>query len=393
MTYGTRPSAHYIARRQAAQAGGAAVNFLGGQVVVGDGNGSVPAISDLVAAGGVVHEVWRGSVITSVTQNVSNLAQIDIRFVIPSSVGGFWIREFCILDELGQPCVYGTTLFEKTSPEQGQPSDLSMIAALAESDASVVVLSPPSADFVTISAMQAAINAHQPTAEEPLYASDTTSQGWLQRLFKIRRATQAQIGVERPANDAEFAAGVGSVSPWPWPTIAQVKNAIQAVVNALTVSGEGVTINAQHQANLDFPALTADSAPASADLIAVYKLSQSHHRKVTLSDFLAWLAAQISPMGPGLGQVIVTGAAAGFLNQNPADWGYTIGMTVTAQQLTDGNIPGVTTNTLTPYSGAPATERSYWFGPITGNWQLVGWSWCNSAGFIAVFNFYWRRIS
>lgn len=237
--YQTKVSAAYIARRQAAQAGGSQVNFLAGQIILGDGNGSVPAISDLVAAGGVIHEVWRGSVITSVTVDSTNPAQVDIRAVIPSSVGGFWVREFVITDENGSACIFGTTLVEKTSAAQGQTSDLSLIAAIAESDTGVVVLSPPSADYVTIGSMQTAINAHQPTAEEPLYASDTMSQGWLQRLFKIRRATQspAQIGVERPANDAEFASGAaGATSPWPWPTIGQVRTALNALatqINAL----------------------------------------------------------------------------------------------------------------------------------------------------------------
>ena len=90
--YATKVSAAYIARRQAAQAGGAQVNFLAGQIVLGDGNGAVPAISDLVAAGGVIHEVWRGSVITSVAVDSANPAQVDVRAVIPSSVGGFWVQ-------------------------------------------------------------------------------------------------------------------------------------------------------------------------------------------------------------------------------------------------------------------------------------------------------------
>jgi hypothetical protein len=240
--YQTKVSAAYIARRQAAQAGGSQVNFLAGQIILGDGNGSVPAISDLVAAGGVIHEVWRGSVITSVTVDSANPAQVDVRAVIPSSVGGFWVREFVITDETGAVCIYGTTLVEKTSAAQGQTSDLSLIAAIAESDTGVVVLSPPSADYATIGAMQTAINGHQPTAEDPLYATDTTSGGWLQRLFKIKRSTQTQIGVERPANDAEFTAGVGSASPWPWATLGQLKGKFDAI--ATQIAGLGTQIAA-----------------------------------------------------------------------------------------------------------------------------------------------------
>lgn len=239
--YVTKVSAAYIARRQAAQAGGSQVNFLAGQIILGDGNGAVPAISDLVAAGGVIHEVWRGSVITSVTVDSANPDQVDVRAVIPSSVGSFWVREFCVLDETGAACIYGTTLVEKTTAAQGQTSDLSLIAAIAESDTGVVVLSPPSADYVTIGAMQTAINAHQPTAEDPLYASDTTSGGWLLRLLRIRRSTQTQIGVERPANDVEFLAGIGSVSPFPWATLGQLKSKFDAIATQISAIGTQIT--------------------------------------------------------------------------------------------------------------------------------------------------------
>ena len=397
--YATKVSAAYIARRQAAQAGGAQVNFLAGQIVLGDGNGAVPAISDLVAAGGVIHEVWRGSVITSVAVDSANPAQVDVRAVIPSSVGGFWVREFCILDENGVACIYGQTLVEKTSAAQGQTSDLSLVAAIAESDTGVVVLSPPSADYATQAALQSAINGHQPTAEDPLYASDTISSGWLQRLFRIHHSTPTQIGVERPANDAEFAAGVGSASPWPWPTLAQIKSALQAlstlignVASALTTSGEGVTIDNAHRANLDFPSLSAASSPAATDALALYQTASQHHRSWALSAFAAWLRTQ-SGFGTGVGQVIATGVNGTWLNQNPADWGYAVGMTASAAQLVAGTVPNVTPGGQNLYTGATNTASSYWFGDIAGTWQLIGWSFDNNAGFVAVFNLYWVRIA
>ncbi|MBG0809846.1 phage tail protein [Methylosinus sp. H3A] len=390
--YATKVSAAYIARRQAAQAGGAQVNFLAGQIILGDGNGAVPAISDLVAAGGVIHEVWRGSVITSVTVDSANPAQVDVRAVIPSSVGGFWVREFVILDENGVACIYGQTLVEKTSAAQGQTSDLSLVAAIAESDTGVVVLSPPSADYATVGALQAAINAHQPTAESPLYAEDTISGGWLQRLFRVRRSNLTQIGVERPANDAEFAAGVGSLSPWPWPTLAQVKNALHDIAVALTGSGEGVTIDNTHRANLDFPSLSAAADIAAADSIALYQSVAGHHRKWSLSAFLTWLRTQ-SGFGTGVGQTIVTSAAGTWLEQNPADWGYSLGMAATSAQLAAGSVPNVTASNQYPYTGATNTASAAWFGAITGNWQLSGWAFCNNAGFVAVYNLYWTRVS
>jgi hypothetical protein len=301
-TYATKVSAHYIARRQAAQAGGDPVNFLLGTVIVGDGNGAVPAISALVAAGGVLHEVWRGQVVVAVAVNAQNPAQLDIRVVIPAAIGGvevgpFWVREFVITDELGQPCVYGVTSLEKTTSAQGQISELSWIAAIGESDSSVVILSPPSADFVTGVDMQAAINAHQPTADEPIYVQDTTTGGWLSRVFKIRRAAQGQIGVERPATDAEFAAGApaGGASPWPWPTLQQVKTAIKTYL-----SGEGVAVAGDYKVNLNFPGLADAPPPTGADLMALFDTEAGHHRKFTWASFLGWLETSLSGSFVGL---------------------------------------------------------------------------------------------
>lgn len=260
--YSTKVSAHYIARRAAAQAGGDPVDFLAGTLIVGDGNGSVPSISDLVTHGGVLHEVWRGNVVVAVTVDENNAAQVDIRCVIPASagvppveIGPFWVREFTITDEAGVACVYGTTAVQKTTSAEGQVSDLAIIAAIGESDSSVVILSPPGSNFATLVDVQNAVNAHHPTAEEPLYKVDTTSpSGWLQRLFKIRRADQTQIGVERAATDAEFAAGAPAVggSPWPWPTLGQIKAALDAIgteINAIwvAISNLAVTINLEQE--------------------------------------------------------------------------------------------------------------------------------------------------
>ena len=235
-TYATKVTAHYIARRQAAEAGGSRVNFVGGTLIVGDGNGSVPLVSDLISANGVTHEVWRGSAVHAVSINADNPAELDILLVIPAAdenaveIGPFWVREFVILDETNQVCVVGITQVEKTTSAQGQTSDLSWIAGIAESNADVVILTPPSAGFASQTEVVNAVNASLHIGEEPIYISSSLVDGIKHWLHKIRRAAQADqvLGVTRPATDEEFAAGVpmnGSNTAWPYATLQQIKAA------------------------------------------------------------------------------------------------------------------------------------------------------------------------
>lgn len=282
--YATKVSAHYIARRQAAQAGGAPVNFLLGTVIVGDGNGAVPAVSDLVAANAVLHEVWRGAVVVAVNIDEQSATQIDVRCVIPAVINGveigpFWVREFVITDENGVPCIFGTTSLEKTTSAQGQISDLSFVAAIGESDSSVVVLSPPSSNFATLVDVRNAINAHQPTAEEPLYTEDTTlPSGWLSRVFGLRAASMptapaqgqqlsdtGNSGYGRPATDAEVAAGAPAPNTFQFPWVT-----IQQLVARTLLPGIGIGIGADRKINLDFASLNG-AAPSLSDIFAILR--------------------------------------------------------------------------------------------------------------------------
>ena len=240
-TYANITTAYFDALIAAAQAGGAAVNLVGGTVVVGDGNGAVPAISDLVAANGVTYEVWRGAVIQSVSIDPAAANQIDVGVDIPAASGGaeigpFTVREFAILDALGHCCIVGTTNLEKTISSQGQTSDLAWTVAVVVASTSAVVVTPPTAGYATMAQVIAGVNANLPDCTAPLIKTDTAqSSGWLKRVFGIAPATQAAVGSGRAASDAEFAAGHAADGgfAWPWPTLQQIAAALAAIWTAL----------------------------------------------------------------------------------------------------------------------------------------------------------------
>ncbi len=248
---------NYAAARIAAYQAGSGSRIAFTTLVVGDGNGAIPSLSSMIAAGGVTHEVWRGNTIGTVAIDADNPQQIDVQCTIPAAVGGneigpFTVREFAILDEDGQLCIVGTALMEKTTSAQGAVSDLAWVAAIVVATTDAVVVTPPGAGFVTIADVQNAINAHQPTAQAPLTQSDTTDvAGWLHRVFGLRAARQpsavtgsvvAEVdasGYGRPATQAEFDAGASSGGfAWPWATLQQLKakfDALAAMIGAITI--------------------------------------------------------------------------------------------------------------------------------------------------------------
>lgn len=255
--YATRVTDHFAARVAAWQAGsGAQIDFGQGTLVVGDGDGAVPALTSLIAAGGVTHEVWRGQTIGAVSRDAENPQQMDIECIIPAAIGGveigpFTVREFALLDEAGALCVVGTTNLEKTVAAQGQISDLSWIAAIVVAATDAVVVTPPGAGFAHLSQVADAVNQHHPVAEAPLTQTDVISPaGWQQRTFGARAATQALTGYGRAATDDEFAAGGAAETATfklPWPTLAQVRGAFSALANSFPDApgaGRGVVFDA-----------------------------------------------------------------------------------------------------------------------------------------------------
>jgi hypothetical protein len=261
--YATQVTAYFLAAQAAYQASGGTgtpLNLAGGTVVAGDGNGSVPALSALIAANGVTHEVWRGQTVTSVTVDPNNANQLDIGCDIPAAIGGaeigpFTVTEFAILDALGNCCIVGTTNLQKTVSSQGQTSDLAWIAAVAYSVAGSVNLTAPSAGFTTLGAVVSAYNANLPDCVAPLAKTDTTqSNGWLKRVFGIAPASQpadtvtpissaAAMGAGRPASAAEYAVGAPTSGgfAWPWPTLQQVAAEFASVMSAIAALGTSLS--------------------------------------------------------------------------------------------------------------------------------------------------------
>lgn len=291
-TYGTQVTVFYTQRDAAILASGASPNpappfdFVQGTLIVGDGNGGVPTLTQLIGNGGVLNEVWRGKTISAVNQDANAANQIDIQCVVPdldpvtgNPIGGFWIREFAILDETGQLCVVGTINVEKLLPSQGALNTLVWFAAIKISSTNNVTITPPSANFASMGEVENAINTHQPDCQAPLTKTDTTdSAGWLKRIFGLRPASmpaapaQGQqlsdvnnTGYGRPATDAEVTAGGPAANTFqlPWVTIPQL-------VARTLLPGIGIGIGADRKINLDFASLNG-AAPALSDIFAILR--------------------------------------------------------------------------------------------------------------------------
>lgn len=71
---------------------------------VGDGNGSTPTPD--VSQTALVHEVYRGEV-SNIHIDVDDTTRIVVEGIIPSSQGGFWVREIGLYDDQGELVVVG----------------------------------------------------------------------------------------------------------------------------------------------------------------------------------------------------------------------------------------------------------------------------------------------
>lgn len=239
----TKATAHYLARLAASRAGGTEVDFTQGTVILGDGNGDIPPIADLITAGNVLHEVARGSWVQGVEVNPTDDAQTDVLVVVPTvdgnnnEIGPFWVTEYAITDENGAVCLVGTTAIPKLVTANGGLTEVAFIAAEKESNGDVV-LTPPSAAFATLYQLMLAINANHVDVTAPLAKTDTIlPSGYLQRILSLPPASKpaeadptvdtANRGWGRPATDIEFAAGLSKGGfAHPWPRLQQVRAAL-----------------------------------------------------------------------------------------------------------------------------------------------------------------------
>lgn len=83
---------------------GTKVNFT--QIVVGDGNGTPYVPTSGMTA--LKHQVWSGA-IAEVTQDPQQANRMILHAVLPSSVGGWVMREIGVLDDKGQLLAVGNT--------------------------------------------------------------------------------------------------------------------------------------------------------------------------------------------------------------------------------------------------------------------------------------------
>lgn len=132
-----------------------AANLLAGtkldvvEIAAGDGGGGYYEPSAEQTA--LVREVWRGE-IAAYTLNPLNPKMVDIKGVIPSSDGGFTIRELGVFDRAGTLIgVCNTPDMEKARPDSGAGGKLDVIMHLIVTDANALnIVVKPSLDTVSL---------------------------------------------------------------------------------------------------------------------------------------------------------------------------------------------------------------------------------------------------
>lgn len=104
----------------ASAAGGPAVNIT--HFAIGDGNGV--EVNPSAASTGLVREVWRTAV-DSVEPDPLNPAAVLVTAIIPTAVGGWWMREFGIFDGAGDMVAVAKPVSQyKPTAAEGQLEDI-----------------------------------------------------------------------------------------------------------------------------------------------------------------------------------------------------------------------------------------------------------------------------
>jgi phage-related tail fiber protein len=125
-----------LAAIAAAISSGTPINLT--QVAVGDGNGVDVTPSQSMTS--LVHEVYRAAVNT-VEQDPAEPTDYYVEMIIPSTVGGWTIREFGIYDDHGNLFAVGNYPDTyKTLPTDGATSDLAIRAEILVQNAGVITV-------------------------------------------------------------------------------------------------------------------------------------------------------------------------------------------------------------------------------------------------------------
>jgi hypothetical protein len=355
------------------------IDFTLATVKIGDGNAGagaqIPPIATLQNSGALVHQVWSGNVVQSVSVNATNPNQVDILCVIPAvdnagnEIGPFWCTEFIITDENGTPMIAGVTLAPKFVTANGASTDLAFIASVGFS-IGAVVLGAPSAAFLTGAQAVAMINSALPDCVEPIEKTDAAQPtGLIRRIFSFRKATKPAdatlasdanaIGSGRPATDAEFNAGapVAGGFLWPWPTLQQIAGALASLANAVEA---WVTAQLTHFLPLAGGVMTGPIVLAANPLAA---LQASPKQYVDAGDAAALAAAE----------AFATNLVNGFLTGTPApgNTGYL--------EINDGPLTGFKLqwcrNLVTMANGSGDATLMFTF-PIAFSTVVYGYAYC-----------------
>lgn len=181
-----------------AQAGGTTVPFT--HLALGDGNGA--AVMPLESMTALVHEVHRVP-ISSVTADAGNPNWLVIEAVVPTTVGGWTVREIGLIGGGGAgnkllaignfPDTYKPLLVE------GSGRDLVVRMIVQVGNASVVQLTiDPSVALATNQSIANAVAAHEAKADpHPVYLNQ--ARGDARYLSSVPLATTAQTGIVRLA--------------------------------------------------------------------------------------------------------------------------------------------------------------------------------------------------
>lgn len=134
------------------------------EIAAGDGGGGwyEPTAEQTALAG----EVWRAE-IAAYTRNPLNPRMVDIKGVIPSSAGGFTIRELGVFDRAGTLIgVCNTPDMEKARPESGAGGKLDVIMHLIVTDANALnIVVNPSLDTVSLEDVMELLGQHNQDSE------------------------------------------------------------------------------------------------------------------------------------------------------------------------------------------------------------------------------------
>lgn len=163
-TYFTLPTAAGLAAETNSKLTGTPVAFA--EMAVGDGGGA--AVTPDSGATELVNEVWRGP-INAVRVHPDNPNWLMVELVLPTTVGGWTIREFGIFAADGTMLYFGNHADTyKAVAAEGTTFDMLIrgIVALAPT-ASVELKIDPSVVVATHTAVAGAIEAHEASRNHP----------------------------------------------------------------------------------------------------------------------------------------------------------------------------------------------------------------------------------